>query len=191
MIIALIVLLIIFCILYSTLKAEISFKGKQIYLRVFLFGIPVVKLKPKGEKKKTDIKSTTPEKEAESFKKSTVSLREKIIFFKDVCKTTVRLLRRYASVQGIDLNINVGTGDAAVTAVTTGALWAVVYSLLGAIGSIVYIKNHNVNINPCYQESVFEAEGKCIFKSRLVHIIIIVITIFLRVNRLKSKKVSK
>lgn len=185
MVIAAIVTILIICILYASLRAELSFKGKEFVIKVFLFGIPVYKIQPKGEKDKTEKKA--PQKEAEDFKKGTISLKEKIARFADVCKTTVRLLRKYASVEEINLSINVGTGDAAITAVSTGALWAVVYSLLGTVGSVVYIKKHNVAINPCYQQSVFEAEGKCIFKSRLVHIISIVITIYMKVNHLKEE----
>lgn len=186
MIAAVIVIILIICILSMPLRAELSFRGKEFLVRIFLFGIPVMILKPKGEKRKTEKKS--PEKEAESFRKKTMSLRERIARFTDVCKTTVRLLHRYATVEKINLKINVGTGDAAITAISTGALWAAVYSLLGIVGSIVYIKKHEVEITPCYQQSIFETEGKCIFKSRPVHIIIIALTILRKINHLKGKE---
>ena len=183
---AIVIILVIF-ILCAPVAAELSFMEKELLVRVTLWGIPVLKLKPKKKKKET-IKNKTPEEKTKSFEKKTKNLGERLRRFAHICKTSARLLRKYTRIKDFSINIRVGTGDAAITAVSTGALWAAVYTLLGIVGTIIYIDRHNVNIIPDYAQSLFNAEGKCIIKSRIAYIIIIAITILIKINHLKGKE---
>lgn len=185
MIASAIVIILVISILFAPITAELGFKGRELSVRVLVMGIPILKAKPK---KKEIAEETTPEKKAEDFEKRTKSLAESLRRFSGLCKTSVRLLRKYTRIKDISISINVGTGDAAVTAVSTGALWAAVYTLLGIAGSVIYIDKHNVNIVPDYTQPLFNAEGKCIIKSRIAYIIIIAITVLIKIKHLKGKE---
>lgn len=179
------ILIILICILFLPLKVVASYKEKKTAVRIYLGGVRVfrLKLKEKGEKP-----SKTPDEKVEKLEKDTRSLGEKIKHFADIFKTAVRLLRRYVSIHNINLKIDVGTGEAATTAVSSGVLWGAIYGLLGIIGSIVYINRHNVKINPVYTNAAFSIEGECIIKSRIAYIIFIAITILIKIKSRKGKE---
>lgn len=182
------ILIILICILFLPLKIEASFREKQLAVRVFLVGIPVFKLKPSLKEKKEQQPSKTPEEKVEKLEKDTRTLGEKIKHFADVFTTAVKMLRKYVSIENVSLKIDVGTGEAATTAVSTGVIWGAVYGLLGIIGSIMYINKHNVQINPVYTHAAFSFDAKCIIKSRIAYIIFIAITILRKMKSRKGKE---
>ena len=180
------ILIILICILYLPLKIEVSYKETRLTVRAFFAGIPVFKLNPKGKEK--DSSPRTPEEKVKKMEKDTLSFGEKIKHFADIFKTTVKLLRKYVSFDNVNLQIDVGTGEAATTAVSTGILWGAVYGLMGIIGSIMYINRHNVQINPVYARPEFSLNAKCIIKSRIAYIIFIAITILIKIKSRKGKE---
>lgn len=183
MIVAIIILAILVLLLIAPLKVLIQYEDGDFKLNVYFYGIKVFSLKEK-EKETSD----EPEKKAEKFKDDTNKLAFKLSDIIDLYKTSVRLLKKYVSIVSVKLKIKVGTGDAATTAISTGALWAVVYNLLGIVGRIMYIDKHKVEITPDYSKASFNAEGECIIKSRVVYIIIIAITILFKIKSLKGKE---
>ena len=191
-IVALILLLIGF-ILFAPLKVTALYQDEELSLKVSLCGIKVysTKMKDDGEDDEEDDEPEEKSSKAEKFEDDTNELSLKLSGIFDVCKTAVRLLKKYVSVKDVNLKIIVGMGDAATTAITTGALWAAVYNLLGIIGRVVFIDHHNVEITPEYQGEVFKVEGGCIIKSRIAYIIIIAISILFKIKSLKGKEDKK
>lgn len=176
------ILILLICILFLPLKAELIYK-EQMSIRVFFSGIPVYKTVLKGKEKEP---SKHPEEKAEKLEKSSKKLGDKIDDFRSFYKMTVKLLKRHVSLEEIKLKVDFGTGEAATTAVLTGVLWGALYGLIGRLGHICYIKNHNVNITPVYNEARFSFEGKCIFKSNIAYIIFIAITILMKIKSRRS-----
>ncbi len=174
------ILIILICILFLPLKAELIYK-EQMSIRVFFSGIPVYKTILKGKES-----SNVPEEKAKKLEKNSKKLGNKIDDFRSFYKMTVKLLRRHVSLEEIKLKVDFGTGEAATTAILTGALWGALYGLIGRIGHICYIKKHNVNITPVYNEARFSFEGKCIFKSNVAYIIFIAITILMKIKSRRS-----
>ena len=179
----LVILIILVLLLIAPLKVLVQYTEKDLKLNVFLYGLKVFSLKkneksPPGESKK----------KAEKLEKDAGSLSRKLSRIIDTCKTAVRLLEKYVSITLAEVRIRIGTGDAAITAVSTGALWAAVYGMLGVVGRIVYIDKHKVEITPDYVNNVFEADAKCIIKSRVVYIIIIAITILFKIKPHKGEE---
>lgn len=68
------------------------------------------------------------------------------------------------------------TGDAALTGVTTGAVWAVKGWLLGFTSSRFTLEEVQVNVWPTWDNRNLQTSFDCIVKTRLVHIIGIGIT---------------
>lgn len=178
------ILIILICILFLPLKAELIYE-EQMSVRVFFSGIPVYKNILKGKRKET-LKS--PEEKAKKLEKNSNKLGDKIDGFRSFYKMTVKLLKRHVSLEEIRIKVNFGTGEAATTAILTGVLWGALYGLIGRLGHICYIKKHNVDITPFYNETKFSFEGKCIFKSNLAYIIFIAITILVKIKSRKGKE---
>ena len=187
-----IILAILILILFAPLKLVLSFKNTDISAKLSLAGIPVyvkksdsAKKENKSSKKNVD---ETIEDKVKSIEKDALSFGEKIELLVTVFKTTAKLAGRYVTIKDLKLAISVGTGDAASTAVGTGILWAAVYNLIGIVGRIIPIDSHSVEISPDYGEENYQADGVCIFKSRVAYIIIILITILLNINPKKGKE---
>ncbi len=177
------ILLILILILFFSVRVELRYKDGKFRLDVYICSIKVYSLKKK-EKSRPE---STEEKTAE-FEKKTKKLSLKLKHFMDICGFAVKLLRKYVSITFLQMKVKVGTGDAAVTAVSVGALWAAIYGVLGTVGQIVYIDKHSVEVMPDYANTVFECEGECIIKSRVVYIIIIAILILYKIKTLKGKE---
>ena len=183
------ILAIIVCILFLPLKLQVNYKEKQLKIVVFILGIPVYRLSPdiKSGKKEKDSKSNSPER-VEDVEKDVLTLTERIEHYAEIYNNTVKLLRKYVGIDNVELKIDIGTGDAATTAVGTGLLWSAAYRLISIIGSIMYINNHNVQINPVYTNTAFSLDGKCIIKSKIAYIIFIAITILMKIKSRKGKE---
>ncbi len=156
-------------ILSAPVKAIIRYKQKKLYFDVYLYGFKVYKGKKKGDKNTSDVAG---------FEKDTLSLTEKLKNFKKSYSKITALLKKYTKIEIIRLDVVVGTGDAATTAISAGSLWATIYALVGIIGKIIFIDEHKVTVNPDYVNTVFQADGECIIKSRFVYIIIIACNFF-------------
>lgn len=178
------IFIILISILFLPIKVEISLKDKKLLIRAVFMGITVYRYKKKDKTKENN----APEKKAADFEKNTVLLGTKIKHYANVFKSAVELIRKYVSIAEIKVKIDVGTGDAAATAICVGTLWGAIYGLLGTIGSVVYINKHNVQIDPVYTQPSFLVEGVCIIKSRIAYIIFIAITILMKIKSRKGKE---
>lgn len=179
-----IALVILIFILFLPVKAELLYK-EQARVKVYFSGIPIYrKTLKKGDKDK----NKNPEEKSQKLEKNSLKLGEKIDAVREFYKLTTKLLNRYVKLEEIAMKVELGTGDAPTTAISIGALWGVLYGLIGKIGTICEIKKHNVEINPNYNGAVFSFEGKCIIKSSIAYIIIIAITILMKIKSRKGKE---
>ena len=177
-----VILIVLVLVLFSQVKAILKYNNGKFKLNVMLWGIKVYSFK-----KKEKMTPDNPEEKAKKFEKDASKLAFKLSDVLELYKTAVRLLKRFVSVDSVKVKIKTGTGDAATTAVSTGALWAAVYNLLGIIGRIMYINNHKVEVTPDYSGASFNANGECIIKSRVVYIIIIAILILFKIKSFKEE----
>ncbi len=178
-----IAIVILICILFLPVKAELLYK-EEARLKVSFAGIPVYRRTLKKGKKS----GKAPQEKAGELEKKSQKLGEKIDAFKEFYKLATKLLGRYVKLDDIAIKIDFGTGDAPSTAILVGTLWGVIYGIVGKIGSICEIKKHNVEVIPNYNSAVFSFEGKCIIKSSIAYIIIIAITILMKIKSRKGKE---
>lgn len=187
MIIKILTVILILLILIMLLKVKIEFSYSDKKLSVF-FKILFFKKKIRNNKK---VESTQKSKKTESeealFTDRLVMEQEKIRHFYDIHTRLSLLTKKYFDVEEFKVNIYVGTGDAATTAISVGALWAVVYNFIGALGMLIYIDKPEVEILPNYKETQFKTNARCILSCRIVHIIFI-ITLFLINNKTYRRK---
>ncbi len=183
-----IILLVFLLILFLPLKIIASVKGKEAIILIKLGGITVFKFLPGKNKKITEKPKINAEDIVDDISHKSKSLCEKIKFYTELSKLAVKLTRKYILIEYISIKIDIGTSDAPSTAICTGALWSVIYQILGVIGCIMYIKENKVEVTPDFNEAKFYALGKCIIKSRLAYIIFIAIIIFIKIKSLKGKE---
>lgn len=181
---ALMLLLLIFLIL--PVKLFIEYVDGRPSFKINIAGI-TIKKKDKRKQEQASKKETAEEKK-KAFDNDTLSLQNKASQMAKLCKTTCRLTRKFIKNEKFSVNIIMGTGDAATTAIGTGALWAVVYGLIAILSKIVVIERHKVEISPDYAGASFKATAECILSSRIVYIIIIAITILIKLKPLKGKE---
>ena len=178
------ILIALVIILFLPLRAEISFNDGKLLANLKLLFFKI-KLKNNKDKKK---KAATKKKSEEAvFSDKLIRLQEKLLHFSDIYKKTSRLTRKYLNVKKLTVHITAGTGDAATTAVSVGVLWGIVYNFIGALGLFLYIDNPDVSITPDYNESKFKSNLQCIISTRIVYIIIIMISILIN-NKVRRKK---
>jgi hypothetical protein len=76
------------------------------------------------------------------------------------------------------INLRQGTGDAALTGLTCGLLWAAAGIITTHISRHIRVTKNKASIMPCYDKSVLEVDASCIFNVRLVHIIVVLKKIY-------------
>lgn len=77
--------------------------------------------------------------------------------------------------QKTNLNVELGTDDAAITALTTSALNIIIAIFLPYIADMNKLQNYNYKITPIYlDKNVFFLQFGCIITSKIVHIIKII-----------------
>ena len=188
MIIKILTVILILLILIMLLKVKIEFSYSDKKLSVF-FKMLFLKKKIRSNKK---VKSTEKSRKAESeealFTDRLIKAQEKIRHFYDIHTKLSQLTKKYFNVEKFEVNIDVGTGDAATTAISVGALWAVVYNFIGALGMLIYIDNPEVEILPNYKETRFKTNARCILSCRIVHIIFIIISFLINNKTYRRKK---
>lgn len=105
--------------------------------------------------------------------------------FKPVVERVAHYSKKKLHVFGLSLQIEFGTGDAAQTAVATGAIWSVLYNIYGILDRYVSFHGHHFVVNPLFNRSAFEVKFHGIITIRLVHIINILFLLLLSFLKVK------
>ena len=137
------------------------------------------KLISKKEKTETDV-----EKEID---RAIVDLDFVISFFGD----SRRFIRKKFTLSEFKLDVELGTAEAASTAVLTGMLYTFAYNLLALINQLVYVDKPAVNVNPRFNDATFKLVLRGIIKARIVHIIAVVFIFVFKLLKYKKYKEEK
>lgn len=135
----------------------------------FSFDVPLKGAFKRAEKKNK--KKTKGEKKQPSPEKALDRGIVGIDFLLSVFGDTHAFVRRHFSLKGFDLEIELGTNDAAATAVSVGALWGISCNLLALIDRLVCVKKPHIDIKPRFNTSTFTVKAQGIIVARPVHII--------------------
>ena len=190
----------------------------SIYKKLLKFKIPLVRInsnkKPKGlslwfqkAMKKRKVKKRKQKKYID--KKSGFSFTQiqqnidkvKLIYeaYKQVFQGVKKYIRGKIICPYFTLTLYFGLGDAALTGITTGGIWAFIYNVFSIINRIVVVQKREINVYPDFNEKRCDICFDSIFTIRIVHIIIVSVLsafLFLKVMLGKifvfhtSKKIS-
>ena len=207
--------LILFLILFLNIKLGIEYLKFQKIHRLYLiisFSKDILKIKIpiidserrhnkwsflfRRKKKRCKIdEETLKEQDAEiSFDKiKDTSEKAYDIFNKylDILIAFYKYTKKKIKCESFCFRMNYGLGDAALTGISTGMLWGVIYSLLGVLDRYFEFIKMDVNINPDFNDIKLQLEFDCIFKIKIVHIIIVIfIVLYTFIKSVITKKSS-
>lgn len=98
-----------------------------------------------------------------------------------------RFVRRRLCIKRLAVHIDYSMADAALTGITAGTLWALLYQLFALLTIIAAADSHDFAVNPVYDEHFFfKADAECIIKFRIANIIGILLCLLH--NYKKSRK---
>lgn len=115
--------------------------------------------------------------------------------YKNNIETVSRIMcfvKKYVTFDEFRLRVREGTGDAAATGMVNGLLWAASGLVITRLFKTFRTKSKkfksDVDIEPDYEMKDFNVDLYCIFHTRLVHIILVLIYILLHGSDLKDNK---
>ena len=162
-------------LLFLKIQIEISFEktsGEKPGTVVFIsfFG--------KRLRRKLDFSKKEKKQKKETEKKEKLSLIQKIKKYQEIMtklryvwSKSKRTIRKNIFVEKLDLSFILGVGDAAVTGIATGSMWALVYACIGFLSDVAKICVPNVTITPDYENECFSAKTECIIEASPANII--------------------
>ncbi len=172
-------------------EAAINTEGAEIKIKYLFFKFtlfPVDKSeKADKTKKKSKNKSKTP-----SDKNSKKQLKFLYYFKNDLVSSIKKIVNYVLShaiiIKKLNINIKIGTGDPADTGMLCGGLYSFVYSAIGLLQASTKLKDHNVIIDPDFENTSFQAGAYALLSTRLAHIFVLLITLIRLLIKYKSAK---
>ena len=195
--ILLIVLGVLFIPVVVDLEYTDDFKFKISFLKITLFS--------SEKEKKADRKKSSDKHKG---KKSSV-LRDAKAYFKKVknkkgftgaVKEVMRLisnifshikwLLRYINICKVRLNINVGTPDAALTAIEYGSVCSAVYPVTAMLDSVAHIGFKEINVNADFENSKSDFGFKARVKMQIVYLLICAFKIYRTLKKFITENIE-
>ena len=157
------------------LEIDKTANSTKIYLCFRVFKIPFrIRLNDKDDKKER--KKQPKKREKFSFR----AFLDKVETLKEVysdSKVEIRHMLSYArehlSINRVDFRIHFGFDNAATTGISTGVAWSAGSFILKVIDEIIGIKKINMQVDPDFNNKIFEIYSKTILIMRPIHFIII------------------
>ncbi len=161
----------------------------RMKIKVFGISTDMEKLGKYFNKKKKPAKDAQPKTEQEQD----AALMDKI-------NNAYKLVRRIANVyndsrhfvskrlyvDNIYVNISFGTWDAALTGMATGAVWALLYELMGLLTTVATVNNHKFDVDSIYDRCFFDIKAGAVLKFRIAGIAGIALCILHNLKKYKE-----
>ena len=168
------VLLILILFIFVA-KLKITILLQDGVLGVYVYGIKVFDTSSKTKSKRTQ-KPITKEDEYErkykGFKYCINTLRKILDDKNDDILGILRHIRRTFAIKRLDLALDYGTGDAAVTGISSGALWTLISGVSAYVGRYLSIKDIlNIAVKLNYTEKVFNYKINFVFTAKVYHLL--------------------
>ncbi|MBQ7901827.1 MAG: DUF2953 domain-containing protein [Clostridia bacterium] len=174
------------------LTADYANGSYQLYMKIFGLKFDLSKFASrgkKGKKAKNDNTNPAQQQEADSDKKlmdKISSAYSLVMRIKNVYGSGRHFIVKRLVVENIYVNISFGTFDAALTGIATGAVWSVLYELLGLLTLAATVNNHKFNVDTVYDRSFFDINGGAILKFRIVSAVGILLWLLHNFNKYKE-----
>lgn len=167
--IAVILMILLLVILFVKFKIYIKVNNRTV--RVYLSKI---KLYDSSETTENDSVEEKQEFE-EKYKKMklVINFIRKVLDDKnDDIVYILKYAKKTVSVKRLDIALDYGFDDAALTGITGGVLWTLVSGVSGFIGKYIDIKKlTNIAIKPYYTEKILDFKLEFVFSVRILHLL--------------------
>jgi len=175
-----ILLAAIICLLPVKVIAEC--KGKT-RLKVFVYGIRVYDTDNKKDSKPKENKDKK-DKDSENKTDYLVLLKENIEFIKEILIQIVEKIKKYVIIKNVEVKYRFGLGDAAVTGIFSGAVYAVINGFAAYIRNYCKVEDQKLEVIPDFDNKVQEFEAKIEIVIRAVFFV----PVFLRILKIFKGK---
>jgi len=144
------------------------------------------KNKPEKKEKKPEKREALPEPEKELDREINY-----LDFILELAGDFRRFMREKLSIEDLDINVRLGTGDAASTAVLTGVTWGLLANVIKLVDLLAKVKKPYYNVEPCYNDATFSVSARGILVSRLAYIIAVAIVLAYKYMKYKNTQKTK
>ena len=170
--ISFVLLILILFVFVARLKIAVNLEDGV--LKVYVYGVKVLDTSKKKEQNviKPLDKEQEFEKKYKGFKYCVNTLRRILDDKNDDILGILRHIRRTFGMKRLDIALDYGTGDAAATGITSGALWALISGVSAFVGRYINIKDIlNIAVKLNYTEKVFGYKINFVFTARVYHLL--------------------
>ena len=170
--ISFVLLILILFVFIARLKITLNLEDGVFKVYVYRFKILDTSKKSDKNVIKPLDKEQEFEKKYKGFKYVVNAIRRILDDKNDDVLGILRHIRRTFGMKRLDVSIDYGTGDAAVTGITSGALWALISSVSAYVGRYINIKNIlNIAVKLNYTERVLNYKINFVFTARVYHLL--------------------
>lgn len=181
--VAVLILILFFILMYGKLKVSVIINNKIV--RVFVGGIKVF-----DSTKNTNASTKETEKLDVNYKKFKLIINfiRKVLDDKnDDLLYILKYAGKTIDVKRIDVSLDYGFGDAALTGITGGIIWGLVSNICALVEKYIDINNYtNVAVKPYYTEKIFDFNSEFVFSVRIFYFLKLLKHIKRFVNTLKG-----
>lgn len=171
LIIAILILALFIFLLYSPLKITVEYRNQKLSIE---FRCRFLKWRTKDsrlKKKKTDEPASKDKGNMPGVLERLTTFRKSYDGVKDIVDEVLDLVKNRAQFSGIFVRVRYGTGEAAITGMIYGAIWALVGNVYSFLCRFFRIEFPVVELEPVFGGKAFEIEAEGIITTKLVHII--------------------
>ncbi len=185
-----VILALLLFLLFVPIHFDAAYQNKSYTLKLRFAGITfdLKRFINKQTKKKQQPKPEPIEKQEQKLVQKITDIYNKLVYIKNVYSASSKAISKGFITQNIEVSICFGTSDAALTGMLTGAIWALLYELLGLLTILSTVKEHKFNVDSVYDRYAFDVTAKATFKIRLISAIRILITVLYNLKRYKRSE---
>ena len=172
---AVLLLIILFLLFFLIAKLKVSIAVNNSDVKAYVGAIKVYDSKKKKKPKTVNVKKI----KEEEFEKNYRSIKMVVNFIRRVFDDKnddilyiLRHIKRTFDVKRLDVALDYGFGDAAVTGITGGGIWLVLSNAAAFVSKYIDVNDIlNIAVKPHYTEKIIEFKVNFIFTVRVYHLI--------------------
>lgn len=171
--IAAILLILLLIVLFVKFKISIKVNNKTV--RVYLGKIKIYDSTDSVEK---DDREDVVDKD-KAFEEKYSKMKLVINFFRKILDDRnddiiyiLKYAKKTVSMKKLDIALDYGFDDAALTGITGGIIWTLISGVSGFVGRFIDIKRFtNIAVKPYYTEKIIDFKLEFVFKVRILHLL--------------------
>lgn len=167
--------IVLFLLLFLFAKLKVSVVVNNSDVKAYVGAIKVYDSKKKKKPKTVNVKK----KKEEEFEKNYRSIKMIVNFIRRVFDDKnddilyiLRHIKRTFDVKRLDVALDYGFGDAAVTGIMGGGIWLVLSNAAAFVSKYIDVNDIlNIAVKPHYTEKIIEFKVNFVFTVRVYHLI--------------------